>query len=173
MTSGTPQTRILVVEDEAEMRELLAQRLASWGYEVLTAGDGEEGWRLVQEQHPNLILLDVVMRAMKGREFCERLKANPRTKDIPVIFLTALGLPDHIKAGLDAGGEDYVVKPFQPEDLKLRVSLCLARHAGAPPHNGGSDGGSQEADDPGRRGRAGNGESAPMATRKRRLQRPS
>ncbi|MBI3322847.1 MAG: response regulator, partial [Candidatus Omnitrophica bacterium] len=72
--------------------------------------------------------LDILMPKMKGREVCARLKADPATAGIPVIFLTALGLPDHIKAGLDLGAEDYIVKPFKAADLKERINVCLLRH---------------------------------------------
>ena len=84
---------------------------------------------MAEEQLPDLILLDIMMPKMKGREVCARLKANPKTQHIPVIFLTALGLADHIKAGMDLGAEDYIVKPFEPAELKDRITVCLARHS--------------------------------------------
>ena len=129
MSARGPRKRLLVVDDEPDFLRLMTQRLTSWGYEVLTATSASEGWRLAKEQLPDLMLLDVMMPKMKGRELCELLKAHPQTRDIPVIFLTALGLPDHIKAGLDAGAEDYLVKPFDPEDLKDRIKVCLLRHS--------------------------------------------
>jgi len=70
-----------------------------------------------------------MMPKMKGRDVCARLKANPETAPIPVVFLTALGLADHVKAGMDVGAEDYIVKPFQPSELKERIAVCLARHS--------------------------------------------
>jgi len=82
---------------------------------------------------PDLILLDIMMPKMKGREVCARLKANPKTQHVPVIFLTALGLADHVKAGMDLGAADYLVKPFAPEELRKRVTVVLARHAGTTP----------------------------------------
>lgn len=128
MSEGKGQQTILVVDDMQDIAKMLQKRLEHWGYRVVMASSGEEGLQRAQTEHPDLILLDVLMPKMKGREVCARLKADPRTQDIPVIFLTALGLMDHIKAGLDLGAEDYVVKPFQPEDLKERVERCLARH---------------------------------------------
>ena len=120
--------RILMVDDTTDLLLVVSRRLESWGYEALTAESGEEGLRIAQEQRPDLILLDIMMPKMKGREVCARLKADPRTRHIPVIFLTALGLADHVKAGMDLGAEDYIVKPFEPAELKERIIVCLSRH---------------------------------------------
>ena len=121
--------RILVVDDTKDLLTVLSRRLTSWGYEVLTADAGEEAIRLAQENTPDLILLDIMMPRMKGRDVCAQLKAHPKTKSIPIIFLTALGLADHIKGGMDLGAEDYIVKPFEMTELRERVAVCLARHA--------------------------------------------
>ena len=120
--------RILLVDDNQDLLQVISRRLQAWGYEALTADSGEEGLRIAQESHPDLILLDIMMPKMKGRDVCARLKADPKTQQIPVIFLTALGLADHLKAGMDVGAENYIVKPFQPSELKERISVCLARH---------------------------------------------
>jgi len=125
--------RILIVDDTKDILLVVSRRLQSWGYEPLTASSGEEGLRIAEEAVPDLILLDIMMPKMKGREMCARLKANPKTQHIPVIFLTALGLADHIKAGMDLGAADYLVKPFAPEELRKRVTVVLARHAGTTP----------------------------------------
>jgi len=121
--------RILLVDDNQDLLQVISRRLQTWGYEALTAESGEEGLRIAQEQRPDLILLDIMMPKMKGRDVCARLKANPETAPIPVVFLTALGLADHVKAGMDVGAEDYIVKPFQPSELKERIAVCLARHS--------------------------------------------
>ena len=125
--------RILIIDDTKDILMVVSRRLQSWGYEALTASSGEEGLRLAEEQVPDLILLDIMMPKMKGREVCARLKANPKTQHVPVIFLTALGLADHVKAGMDLGAADYLVKPFAPEELRKRVTVVLARHAGTTP----------------------------------------
>ena len=125
-----PKT-ILVVDDTKDILLVVARRLKSWGYESLTADSGEEGLKIAQEQLPDLVLLDIMMPKMKGRDVCARLKADPKTAHIPVIFLTALGLADHIKAGMDLGAEDYIVKPFEPAELKELIAVVLARHNGA------------------------------------------
>ena len=119
--------RILIVDDTKDILLLVSRRLQSWGYEALTADSGEDGLRIAEEQVPDLILLDIMMPKLKGREVCARLKANPKTQKIPVIFLTALGLADHVKAGMDLGADDYIVKPFEPAELKDRIAVCLAR----------------------------------------------
>lgn len=122
------QTRLLVVDDEEGLLFLMSERLTSLGYEVLTAPSGEEALQMAEQHSPDLILLDILMPQMKGREVCAHLKANPKTQPIPIIFLTALGMPDHIKEGLNLGGEDYLVKPVEPDELKDRIEVCLARH---------------------------------------------
>ena len=132
MSDAAPKKRILVVDDTTDILIVVAKRLESWGYEALTASSGEEGLQIVEAQMPDLILLDVMMPKMKGRDVCARLKANPKTQHIPVIFLTALGLADHIKAGMDLGAEDYIVKPFEPRELQQRIAVCFARHAKQP-----------------------------------------
>ncbi len=127
MTAEPRPKRILIVDDTKAILQVVARRLQSWGYEPLTAETGEDGLRVAQEQLPDLVLLDVMMPKMKGRDVCAKLKADPKTKHIPVIFLTALGLADHVKGGMDLGADDYIVKPFEPAELKDRIAICLAR----------------------------------------------
>ena len=127
--SGTqPSKTILVIDDTPDILKVLKRQLEHWGFRALVAASGEEGLVTAQHEHPDLILLDILMPKMKGREVCDRLKADPATADIPVIFLTALGLPDHIKAGLELGAEDYIVKPVKAEVLEERINVCLLRH---------------------------------------------
>ena len=128
MTDAARKQRILIVDDTKDILAVVSRRLQSWGYEPLTAESGEEGLQIAEETVPDLILLDIMMPKMKGRDVCARLKANPKTQRIPVIFLTALGLADHIRAGMDLGAEDYIVKPFEPAELKERIAIVLARH---------------------------------------------
>jgi len=136
MTTGKmdgPQWTILLVDDEPSILKMISRRLKHEGYRVVIAESGEDCLRLAQEHLPDLILLDIMMPTMKGRDVCSHLKADPTTRQIPVIFLTALELADHIKAGLDLGAEDYIIKPFDPDDLRTRVKLCLLRHTSTPP----------------------------------------
>jgi len=132
MNHDTQRKRILLVDDTKDILLVVSRRLQSWGYDVMTADSGEEGLRLADAQVPDLILLDIMMPQMKGRDVCARLKANPKTAHVPIIFLTALGLADHIKAGMDLGADDYIVKPFEPAELKDRIAVCLARHSSTP-----------------------------------------
>ena len=127
MDSAPKSKRILLVDDTEDILLVVSRRLQSWGYEALTASSGEEGLRLAEEHVPDLILLDIMMPKMKGRDVCARLKADPKTAKIPVIFLTALGLADHIKAGMDLGAEDYLVKPFEAAELMKRIAVVFSR----------------------------------------------
>ena len=129
--------KILIVDDTKDILLVVSRRLKSWGYEPFIAESGEEGLRIAQAELPDLILLDIMMPKMKGRDVCIRLKADPKTARIPVIFLTALGLADHIKAGMDLGADDYIVKPFEPAELKDRIAVVLSRHANANPDQPG------------------------------------
>ena len=120
-------TMVLLIDDEPSILKTLGRRLEREGFSVLTAENGEAGLRLAQTEQPDVVLLDIMMPTMKGREVCARLKADPRTASIPVIFLTALGLPDHVKAGLEQGADDYLVKPYDSKELAMRIAICLAR----------------------------------------------
>ena len=129
-----PETpaRILIVDDTKDILLVVARRLKSWGYEALTAESGEEGLKIIREQKPDLVLLDIMMPKMKGRDVCSRMKEDPETARIPVIFLTALGLADHVRAGLNLGADDYLVKPFEPAELKERITIVLSRQRNSP-----------------------------------------
>ena len=122
------QATILIIDDVPSILKILKKQLEHWGYRALTANDGEAGIAVAVAERPDLILLDILMPKMKGRQVCARLKRHPETESIPVIFLTALGLSDHVRAGLDLGAEDYVIKPFKPDYLKERIKICLLRH---------------------------------------------
>jgi DNA-binding response OmpR family regulator len=120
--------RILVIDDMPAILKVIRRQLEHWGYETFTAGSGEEGLALAEQHTPDLILLDILMPRMKGRQVCQLLKAGDKTKDIPIIFLSALALSDHVRAGLDIGAEDYVIKPFKPEYLRERIKIALLRN---------------------------------------------
>jgi CheY-like chemotaxis protein len=97
------------------------------GYEVVAANNGEEAVQMASREFPDLILLDVRMPRMTGYDACRAIKANPELKDIPVVFLSAKGQESEIQTGLDAGAEEYLLKPFAPDQLTDRVRAILAK----------------------------------------------
>jgi class 3 adenylate cyclase/CheY-like chemotaxis protein len=117
--------RILVVDDVADNVEILRMRLASLGYEVVVAEDGEQALAKVRELLPDLILLDIMMPKIDGLEVVRRLKADPSLPFIPVILVTAKAAPKDVVAGLDAGGDDYLTKPIDHGALVARVRAML------------------------------------------------
>lgn len=120
-------SRILVAEDERDIRDLIVYTLRFGGYEVLEAGDGEEAVRLAQQETVDLILMDVRMPRMTGYQACTMLKNDERTEGIPIVFLSAKGQEDEVKKGLEVGAEEYILKPFAPDQLNRHVSKVLAR----------------------------------------------
>lgn len=122
------QERILIVDDEKGVRDVISKRLESWGYEVLMARNGEEGLKIVEEHLPDLVLLDIMMPKLKGLDVCAMLKANPKTRHIPIIFLSALSMAEHVQIGMNFGAEDYIVKPYDADELRKRIKICLMRH---------------------------------------------
>lgn len=119
--------KILIAEDERDIRDLIAFTLRFAGYEVFTAANGEEAVEAAPRVNPDLILMDVRMPRMTGYEACRVLKASPDLKDIPVVFLSAKGQESEIQQGLDVGAEDYLLKPFAPDQLTTRVKSILAK----------------------------------------------
>lgn len=119
--------KILIAEDERDIRDLIAFTLRFAGHEVFTAANGEEAVETAPRVNPDLILMDVRMPRMTGYEACRVLKASPDLKDIPVVFLSAKGQESEIQQGLDAGAEDYLLKPFAPDQLTTRVKSILAK----------------------------------------------
>jgi len=116
---------ILIVDDVAENISLLFEFLISHNFEVSVAENGESALEVIEEYPPNLILLDVMMPGIDGFETCRRIKANPKTQDIPIIFMTALSdTVDKVK-GLELGAVDYVTKPFQQEEVLARINVHL------------------------------------------------
>jgi CheY-like chemotaxis protein len=119
--------KILIAEDERDIRDLVAFTLRFAGHEVFAASNGEEAVELAPKVNPDLILMDVRMPRMTGYEACKILKADPTLKDIPVVFLSAKGQENEIQQGLASGAEDYLLKPFAPDQLTSRVKAILAK----------------------------------------------
>jgi len=119
--------KILIAEDERDIRDLVAFTLRFAGHEVFAASNGEEAVELAPKVNPDLILMDVRMPRMTGYEACKILKSDPDLKDIPVVFLSAKGQDNEIQQGLASGAEDYLLKPFAPDQLTSRVKMILAK----------------------------------------------
>ena len=119
--------RILVVDDEIYIVHILDFSLGMEGYEVVTALDGEEALRKVQECKPDLIVLDIMMPKMDGYETCRNLKSEEATKHIPVILLSAKGRNVDMQTGYDVGADDYITKPFSPRKLVDRINAMLGQ----------------------------------------------
>lgn len=118
---------ILVVEDEPSIRELIAFNLSRAGHLVLPAADAEAAARSIEEALPDLVLLDWMLPGKSGLELAKRLRSDARTRDIPIIMLTARGDERDKVLGLDAGADDYITKPFSPRELVARIKAVLRR----------------------------------------------
>lgn len=121
--------RIVMVEDERDMAELVARRLRREGYLVDLATHGTEGFDLIRAQPPDLVLLDIMLPGMSGTEIATRLRDDPRTSSVPIIMLTAKSEESDIVVGLKFGADDYVTKPFSMSVLVARIDALLRRVA--------------------------------------------
>ena len=119
--------RILIIEDESDVVELISFKLKESGFDVLKALDGTEGLRLARSTVPDLILLDLMIPEVDGLEVCKILRHDPKTRSIPIIMVTAKAAEIDRVLGLEHGADDYVVKPFSPRELVLRVRKLLKR----------------------------------------------
>jgi len=119
--------KIAVIEDEADIREVIEYNLTREGFQVFAAPDGEAGLALVRREMPDLVLLDLMLPGLDGLEVCKRLKYEPATRPIPVVMVTAKGEESDIILGLGVGADDYVTKPFSPKELVARVKAVLRR----------------------------------------------
>ena len=128
--------RILVVEDEEEILELLRYNLAKQGFRVSCAGRGEDALRMALADAPALVLLDLMLPGIDGMEVCRRLRRDPATQAIPIVMLTAKGEESDIVAGLELGADDYLTKPFSPRVLVARIRAVLRRKASEVISNG-------------------------------------
>ncbi len=119
--------KILVVDDEIYIVHILDFSLGMEGYEVLTALDGEQALEKARAEHPDLIVLDIMMPKLDGYETCKMLKADEATKNIPVILLSAKGRNVDQKVGFEVGADDYITKPFSPRKLVERINAILGQ----------------------------------------------
>ena len=119
--------RILIAEDEPDIRDLVAFTLRFAGHDVTPTSNGEEAFQQASHVMPDLILMDVRMPKMTGYEACRAMKADPALKDIPVVFLSAKGQDTEIQTGMEVGAEEYLLKPFAPDQLTQRIKEILAK----------------------------------------------
>ena len=119
--------KILVVEDEEDILELIRYNLTRDGYRVSAATSGEDGLRAATRDKPDLVVLDLMLPGIDGIEVCRRLKADPQTRFIPVVMVTAKGDEADVVAGLELGADDYLTKPFSPKVLIARIRAVIRR----------------------------------------------
>jgi DNA-binding response OmpR family regulator len=125
--SARAQPLVLVADDDEDIRMLVTFRLERSGYEVLAARDGEEAFELAVRHRPELAVLDLMMPKLDGYQLTRRLRGLEQTRQIPVILLTARAQEDDVARGFAAGADDYIRKPFSPQELGVRVQAILGR----------------------------------------------
>jgi two-component system phosphate regulon response regulator PhoB len=133
---GEMSHRIAVIEDEADILDVITYNLTREGYEVIGAADGAEGLETIRRSRPDLILLDLMLPSMDGLEVCRRVKADSALRDVPIIMVSAKGEESDVVLGLGIGADDYVCKPFSPRELVARVQAGLRR---GPLRDGGGE----------------------------------
>ncbi|MFT7130372.1 MAG: phosphate regulon transcriptional regulator PhoB [Gammaproteobacteria bacterium] len=121
------QDKIVVVEDEPDILEVFSYNLKREGFEVATSLEGSSGLKLIQQNMPDLVLLDLMLPGMDGLDICRHLKGDVKTQNIPIIMVTAKGEESDIVLGLGLGADDYITKPFSPKELIARVKAVLRR----------------------------------------------
>ena len=126
--SDDPRT-VLVADDDEDILQLVSFRLERAGYTVVTAADGQQALAAAREHHPDLAVLDVMMPGLNGYEVTRQLRADAATAQIPVILLTARVQEADVSRGFEAGADDYLRKPFSPQELRSRVQAILARRS--------------------------------------------
>ncbi len=126
---ATMATTILVVEDEPAIAELVAVNLSFAGYKVLRAADSIQAETLIRAEQPDLILLDWMLPGSSGVQFAKRLRSDERTRDVPIIMLTARSEEGDKVEGLESGADDYMTKPFSPKELMARIKAVMRRRA--------------------------------------------
>jgi len=119
--------KILVIEDEPDILEVIQYNLEREGAKVITCRNGEQGLSRIRTDNPDLVVLDLMLPGMDGVEVCRQVKADPVTRDIPVIMVTAKGEESDVVLGLGIGADDYITKPFSPKELVARVKVVMRR----------------------------------------------
>ncbi len=126
MPESTTKPRVVIADDDPDIRRLVQITVSNAGCDVTVAADGEEALELIRADLPDLIILDVLMPRMDGWEVAKELKSDPRTQSVPIMFLTSRGQEHDVLEGFNSGAADYMVKPFSPRELQVRVRAVLA-----------------------------------------------
>jgi two-component system, OmpR family, response regulator MtrA len=124
---GTRVARILVADDDVDIRELVEFKLSTLGHDVVAVGDGAAAIDACQAERPDLAVLDVMMPGVSGLDAIRAIRADPALADLPVILLTARAQESDVETGFDSGADDYITKPFSPRELASRVQALLTR----------------------------------------------
>ena len=119
------QKRILIVDDDQGILQILKKNLEPQGYEILTASDGQEGLKSARQKNPNLIILDLMLPLLDGYKICRMLKFDRKFKDIPIIMLTSCSQKEDEKLGYEVGADLYITKPFKTEDVMEKIKAML------------------------------------------------
>jgi DNA-binding response OmpR family regulator len=127
MDEQESRPRVVIADDDPDIRRLVEMTVTNAGCDVTVASDGEEALERVRESKPDLVILDVLMPRMDGWEVARALKSDPATREVPVMFLTSRGQEHDVLEGFDSGAVDYMVKPFSPRELQVRVRAVLAK----------------------------------------------
>ena len=127
MDEHESRPRVVIADDDPDIRRLVEMTVTNAGCDVTVASDGEEALERVRESKPDLVILDVLMPRMDGWEVARALKSDPATAEVPVMFLTSRGQEHDVLEGFDSGAVDYMVKPFSPRELQVRVRAVLAK----------------------------------------------
>jgi two-component system alkaline phosphatase synthesis response regulator PhoP len=122
-----PKEKILIVEDEKDIVKMLEYNLQKEGFKTMSARDGEDGLEMATREHPDLVLLDLMLPGMDGLEVCKELRKEPKTASTPIIMLTAKSQESDKVVGLELGADDYLTKPFSPRELIARIKAVLRR----------------------------------------------
>ena len=119
--------RILVADDDVDIRELVEFKLSTMGHDIVAVGDGAAAVEACRAQKPDLAVLDVMMPGVSGLDAIREIRADPALADLPVILLTARAQESDVETGFDSGADDYITKPFSPRELASRVEALLAK----------------------------------------------
>ena len=126
MGDSVARPRVVIADDDPDIRRLVQITVSNAGCDVTVAADGEEALELIRNAPPDLVILDVLMPRMDGWEVAKELKSDPSTQSVPIMFLTSRGQEHDVLEGFNSGAADYMVKPFSPRELQVRVRAVLA-----------------------------------------------